>query len=103
MNHVATIDQKEIRGVTAKHVMWLIGALSSILIAVMGTYYSTAAKIDKTQDKVEQTQGEIQNLKSSKEVQDAQIKALNLNLQVLEIRIVKLETQMGINSNSSSR
>jgi hypothetical protein len=66
---------------------WLIGALSTILIAVMGTYYSTANKIDKTQD-------DIQTIKASKEIQDAQIKTINAQLQLLEIRIVRLETQI---------
>jgi hypothetical protein len=87
--HTVSIDQKEIRGVTARHIALLIVSLFSILTAVMGTYYSTANKIDKTQD-------DIQSLKGSKELEDAQIKALNLNMQVLEIRIVKLETQMGL-------
>jgi Tfp pilus assembly protein PilO len=99
-NHAISLDQKEIRGINAKHVVWLIGVLSTILVAVMGTYYSTANKIEKTQDKVEQTQAEIQDIKSSKEVQDAQIKALNLNMQILEIKIARIETQLGIQNNT---
>ena len=93
MNHAVAIENKEIRGVTAKHVIWLIVALCSILASIMGTYYSTANKIDRTQE-------DIQTLKGSKDLQDAQIKALNLNMQVLEIRIVKLETQIGIQNNN---
>lgn len=94
MNHA--IDQKEIRGVNARHVIWLIISLFSILTAVIGTYYSTANKIDRTQD-------DIQALKGSKDLQDAQIKALNLNMQMLEIRIVRLETQVGIQNEHSNQ
>lgn len=94
MNHAVSIEHKEIRGVTAKHIVWLIVGLCSILVSIMGTYYSTANKIDRTQE-------DIQNLKGSKDLQDAQIKALNLNMQVLEIRIVKLETQLGIQDHPS--
>lgn len=96
MNHAVSIEQKEIRGVTARHVAWLIIGLFTILTTVLGTYYSTANKIDRTQD-------DIQTLKGSKDLQDTQIKALNLNMQVLEIRIVKLETQMGVEQNNSKR
>jgi uncharacterized membrane protein (DUF106 family) len=92
------IEQKEIRGITAKHIMWLIGVLCSILISVIGTYYSTVNKINSIQKDVSTTQDNIREFKGSKDLQDAQIKALNLNMQVLEIRIVKLETQLGIQS-----
>lgn len=94
--HAVAIEQKEIRGVTPKHFFWLITALFTILTSVMGTYYSTANKIDRTQD-------DIQTLKGSKDLQDAQIKALNLNMQVLEIRIVKLETQLGVERNGTGK
>jgi hypothetical protein len=98
MNHsqAVAIDQREIRGINAKHIAWLIGTLFTILVSIMGTYYSSAAKQDKTQDKVEQIQIEIQGLKTSKDIQDAQIKALNLQMQALELRIVRMETVMGI-------
>lgn len=106
MNHqqAVAIDEKEIRGVNAKHVVWLIVTLCTILVSIMGTYSSTASKIDKTQDKIEQTQAEIQGLKMSKDIQDAQLKALNLNMQELELRIVRLETVMGLQTtNKNSR
>lgn len=89
--HSEAIDQKEIRGINAKHVVWLIVSLCTILVSIMGTYYSTANKIDSMQK-------DMNSLSVSKEIQDAQIKALNLNLQQLELRIVKLETQVVISS-----
>lgn len=94
--HAVAIDEKEIRGINAKHVVWLIVTLCTILVSIMGTYYSTAAKIDTTQNKIEQTQVEIKSLKDSKEIQDAQLRALNLQMQAIELRIVRLETVMGI-------
>lgn len=94
MNHAVSIEHKEIRGVTAKHIVFLIVSLCSILVSVIGTYYSTANKIDSMQK-------DMNSMSVSRDIQDAQIKALNLNLQQLEIRIVKLETQMGIQEHHS--
>lgn len=87
-----SIDQKEIRGVTARHIIWLIVSLCTILGSIIGTYYSTAGKIGLMQR-------DLTTLTVSKDIQDAQIKALNLNLQQLELRIVRLETQMGNQNN----
>lgn len=102
MNHqqAVAIDHKEIRGINAKHLMWLIGTLCSILVSIMATYYSITYKIDKGNDRIEQVQSDIQTLKTSKEIQDAQIKALNLQMNALELRIVRLETVMGLKTDN---
>ncbi len=81
-----SIDEREIRGLQPKHIIWLIAVLCSILVSVMGTYFSIANKIEKTQD-------DIQMMKGYKEISEIQIKTINAQLQTIEIRLVKLEMQ----------
>lgn len=78
------IEDKEIRGITIKQLLWLIGTLSGILITVILTYASINNKLN--------------NLINDRDVKDLQIKTINVELQAVEIRLVRLETQISSES-----
>lgn len=74
-------------GITIKSAFWIIGGLVSILAAVIMTYASIVSKLDKSQEA-------ITEMKRGKEISDMQIRAIEVQLQTVEIRLVRLETQL---------
>jgi hypothetical protein len=86
MEQSIPIEQREIRGMTTKQLIWLMGGICTILISVLSTYFSLKNTLSNNQnDIIQMKQYEITN--------DLQIKTINMQLQTLEIRIVKLETE----------
>jgi hypothetical protein len=86
MEQSIPIEQREIRGITARQLIWLMSGICTVLIAVLTTYLSLVNKLSNNQnDIVQMKQYQITN--------DLQIKTINMQLQTLEIRIVKLETE----------
>jgi hypothetical protein len=53
-----TIENKEIRGITLKHVVWLVGGIVSGVVFVMATYFKIMQGISKI-DNVQQSVNEI--------------------------------------------
>ena len=62
------------------------GNFGIILYPVIMTYASIMSKMDKSQDA-------IAEMKRGKEITDMQIRAIEVQLQTMEIRLVRLETQ----------
>lgn len=95
---VVPLEEKEIRGVTLKQILWLIGGLGTILATVIGTYVSITYKLDRVNEQIQDLGASkrlqeqlIQNLKDNQENQN---KSFMLQLQTMEIRVVKLETEV---------
>ena len=82
----ASFENTPLPGITVKSAFWIIGGLVSIFASVIMTYASIMSKMDKSQDA-------IAEMKRGKEITDMQIRAIEVQLQTMEIRLVRLETQ----------
>jgi hypothetical protein len=99
MEHVeTTFENKEIRGITLRQIIGLFLFLATILISVVMTYSSITNKLDRVTEQMLDLNSSkkfqeqlIQNLKDNQENQN---KAFQLQLQTMEIRVVKLETEV---------
>jgi len=83
----ASFENTTIPGVTVRSAFWIIGGLVSIFASVIMTYASIVNKMDKSQEA-------IAEMKRGKEITDMQIRAIEVQLQTMEIRLVRLETQL---------
>jgi len=82
-----SIENTPLPGVTVKSAFWIIGGLVSIFASVIMTYASIMNKMDKSEDA-------ITEIKRGKEITDMQIRSIEVQLQTMEIRLVRLETQL---------
>ena len=86
-NDTLPIESRMLTGLTVKTALALVGGLISILVSVVTSYASIINKLDRTQEAVLE-------MRRNKELTDMQLKALEVQLQTVEIRLVRLETQM---------
>lgn len=92
------IDERPISGITPKHVVWLIGTLSSILLAVLWTYFSITNKLDRSYDSIEALTKRQQLLEAEADskTKELQIEIANIkkDQQTLQIQILTLQVQL---------
>lgn len=85
------IVDKEIRGVTAKTITWFLGGIISVIITVMGTYFSIIRKMDTIN--VIQSNVNLINARVDKNIDD--IKEIKQHsLPQMDTRISVIEQQL---------
>jgi len=85
------IVNKEIRGVTAKTILWFMGGIVSVIITVMGTYFSIIRKMDT----INVIQGSMNAINMKVESNTQEIKDLKQHaLPQMDTRISVIEEQM---------
>lgn len=81
------LEDKEIRGVTAKQLIWLFGSLGSILVAVLVNYFSIVGRIDRVNDGMD-------NIRQSNQMLQIEIEKIKTQQNNLEIRLLTIEVQL---------
>lgn len=80
MSREVDILDREIKGLTGRFILWMIGGVGSIIVFVMGTYFSTTDQIKESEHRL---MAEIKGMKAeqrlvdtiqSRDIQDLQSK-----------------------------
>lgn len=84
------IENKEIRGVTAKTIVWFFGSSISIIISITFSYLGLKADIKDARD-IQTNTAKIQdiiinNLKAQTDLMQAQMKEINIRVANLEYK-----------------
>ncbi|HEX8334512.1 MAG TPA: hypothetical protein VF622_17945 [Segetibacter sp.] len=83
------IEERSIPGVTAKYLMWFFGGVISVIVTVMGTHYSTMAKIEQNATKWETLATEIKALRDDQ-------KTMQVTIQTIQLQIATMQAQNAI-------
>lgn len=82
------IVNKEIRGVTAKTIMWFVGGIVSVIITVMGTYFSIIRKMDTIniiQNSVNAINSKVdKNIDDIKEIKQHSLPQMDTRISIIE-------------------
>lgn len=89
---ITNLENKMLQGITLRTALWFVGGIVSILTSVILTYSSIMNKLEKSQDAI----GEI---RKGKEITDIQLRTIEMQLQTMEIRVVRLETELKTSKN----
>lgn len=85
------ISTKEIRGITAKTLVWLIGGFGTVIVTVMTTYFSIIQKLDRIdtiQGSVNTIEAKLENNSSDiKMIQQHTIPSLDNRMSIMEERM----------------
>lgn len=68
------IEERNIPGVTAKGLIWIMGGIIALIVMVMGAYFGITGKLDKSSMNQEM-------IKTEMEIMKAEIKTVQINQQ----------------------
>lgn len=83
-----TIENKELRGLTVKQLIWFFGACSSFLIFITTTYFSILNKMDNSQKAIEGVQKSMNEMKEERKGMDG---SMNAKINQLENQFYDLQ------------
>lgn len=81
------LEDKEIRGLTPKQIIWCFGVAGSILISILFNYFAIVGKIEKISDGMEMQRQNMQVL-------TIEIEKLKTEQNNIQIRLLTLEVQL---------
>lgn len=82
------IENKEVRGLTLKQLLWTIGGICSFIVFIVGTYFSILSKLNKTEERMEQMQDSFLEMKNERKGFD---NSMNAKLNKLENQFVDMQ------------